>query len=508
MDKNENQVQNAPEKESKSMSSGGEKLAWSSGGITENLAMNVFPSLSFNIFQIGMGISPLIITIATSGSKFIEAISDTFFGNLSDNTRSKWGRRRPWIFIGAFVMALAFTAIWFTPRTPGLFQSIYFIGIVSIFYIVMAIWQMPFGALGLELEEDYTERTKLQTYKSIFSYIVGILVGSAYLICQMDFMKGAGDEVDGARNLGLIVGVLIIIFGIIPAIFCKEKNMVRTQSQKKDPFWPSLVVTFKSKPFLLLMGALFFVYVALFFMLPLLGYISMYHVCSDGMHNIFNWTWRHPFTFSFEEQFVTHKELAGYIGVYTAILQPATQILMVIIVNRIAKFFDKRTLLIIGSVIAIIGYVSSWFLFTPNAPFLAVFPPVIINMGLAMCWPLIGAFTADICDYDEYENGSRREGMFTAVCGFLIKLAIALVSIIAGYVLVLVGINGANPIISISDLNLVREMYVFIPTIAMILTIVLILKYPLTKAKVQEIQEKLRERVAAKAAEATVETNN
>lgn len=502
MNNTENQVPSTSEKESKSMSSGGEKLAWASGGFAENLAMNVFPSLSFNIFQIGMGVSPLVISIATSASKFIEGFSDTFFGNLSDNTRSKWGRRRPWIFVGAFILALTFIAIWFTPRTQGSFQTIYFIAIVSLFYIVMAIWQMPYGALGLELEEDYTERTKLQTYKSVFSYVIGILIGSAYLLCQTDLLKGAGDEVDGARNLGIIVGVLIIIFGIIPAIFCREKNMERTQSQKKDPFWPSLVVTFKSKPFLLLMGALFFVYVALFFMLPLLGYISMYHVCSDGMHNIFNWTWRHPFTFSFEESFVTHKELAGHIGVYTAILQPATQILMVVIVNRIAKYFDKRTLLIIGSSIAIIGYVTSWFLFTPSAPFLAVFPPVIINMGLAMCWPLIGAFTADICDYDEYEHGSRREGMFTAVSGFLIKLAIALVSIIAGYVLILAGIDGANPIISVEKLDLVREMYAIIPTVAMFLTIVLILKYPLSKAKVQEIQEELHRRSAAKTAEA------
>ena len=507
MDNTENQNPSTSEaKVSKSMSSGGEKLAWASGGFAENLAMNVFPSLSFNIFQIGMGVSPVVISIATSASKFIEGFSDTFFGNLSDNTRSKWGRRRPWIFFGAFILALTFIAIWFTPRTPGLMQTVYFITIVSLFYIVMAIWQMPYGALGLELEEDYTERTKLQTYKSIFSYVIGILIGSAYLICQLDFMKGSGNEVDGARKLGIIVGILIIIFGVIPAIFCKEKNMERTQAQKKDPFWPSLVVTFKSKPFLLLMGSLFFVYVALFFMLPLLGYISMYHVCSDGMHSIFNWTWRHPFTFTFEESFVTHKELAGHIGVYTAILQPATQILMVIIVNRIAKFFDKRTLLILGSTVAILGYVSSWFLFTPSAPFLAVFPPVIINMGLAMCWPLIGSFTADICDYDEYEHGSRREGMFTAVSGFLIKLAIALVSIIAGYVLVLVGIDGANPIISVEDLNLVRQMYVWIPTVSMLLTIVLIWRYPLSKEKVQEIQEKLRERAAAKAA--SVESNN
>ena len=121
-----------------------------------------------------------------------------------------------------------------------------------------------------------------------------------------------------------------------------------------------------------------------------------------------------------------------------------------------------------------------------------------------MCWPLIGAFTADICDYDEYENGSRREGMFTAVCGFLIKLAIALVSIIAGYVLVLVGIDGANPIISVPDLNLIRQMYVIIPTVAMLLTIVLIWRYPLTKARVQEIQEILRKRTAELSTEATV----
>ena len=94
--------------------------------------------------------------------------------------------------------------------------------------------------------------------------------------------------------------------------------------------------------------------------------------------------------------------------------------------------------------------------------------------------------------------------MFTAVSGFLIKLAIALVSIIAGYVLVLVGIDGANPIVSVADLDLVRKMYVIIPTISMILTIVLIWRYPLSKAKVHEIQEILRKRAAGISTEATV----
>ena len=488
--------------EKKSSSTPVQRFSWAIGGFAENLSMNVIPSLVYNIFQIGMGISPFVIGVAMSASKFIEGFSDTYFGNRSDNTRTKWGRRRPWIFFGAILLALVFTLIWFTPRhiddttilgidfTGKFLQSAYFVGIMSVFYIVLAIWQMPYSALGLEMEEDYTLRTKLQTYKAVFSYLIGVVIGSLYLITQMKDVWG-GDEVVGARHVGIIVGIVILFAGIIPAIFCRERAVTEIKKQEQVPFWPSLIETFKTKPFILLMMAIFFIFVALFFMLPLLGYISMYHVCSDGIHTVLDWSWKEPFVFSIKEKFVTHKELSGYLGFYTAVLQPTTQIITVLFLNRIAGYFDKRTILISGSVITIIGYISSWFFFTPNMYVLGVLPPVIINIGLAACWPLIGSFTADICDYDELNTGSRREGMFSAVCGFLIKLAIALVTIIASTVLIWVGIDGANPIISAADLMDVRIMYVVIPTIAMIGTIFFIWKYPLSKEKVSEIQAQL-----------------
>ncbi|MCK9561573.1 MAG: MFS transporter [Bacteroidales bacterium] len=487
---------------SKSSSTGFQKFAWSFGGIAENLSMNVLPTLVYNIFQIGMGISPFVIGIAMSASKFIEGFSDTLFGNLSDNTRSKYGRRRPWILVGAILVSLVFVAIWFTPRnindveilgialTGKFLQSAYFVAVISLFYIVLAIWQMPFSALGLEMETDYAERTKLQTYKQIFSYLIGIVIGSLYLITQMKDVWG-GDEVVGARHVGVIIGIIILFAGIVPALFCREHPNAEVQKQEKVPFWPSLIETFKCKPFILLMMSIFFIFVALFFMLPLLGYISMYHVCTDGMHTVLDWSWREPFTFAIVEKFVTHKELAGYLGFYTAVLQPATQIITVIIVNRVAGSFDKRTILISGASVAILGYISSWFLFTPSAHFLGVLPPVIINIGLAACWPLIGAFTADVCDYDELKTGTRREGMYSAVNGFLIKLAIALVTIIASAVLIWVGIEGANPIISVSNLITIRTLYIIFPTLAMLGTIFFIWKYPLTKSRVFEIQEEL-----------------
>lgn len=493
--------------EKKSSASTFQKLSWGMGGLTENLSMNVIPTLAYNIFQIGMGISPFVISLAMSASKVVEAISDPIFGSMSDNTHSRFGRRRPWIFFGAIIISIVFISIWFTPRhvndisllgmhiAGSFLQASYFIGTVSLFFIVFAIWQIPFSALGLELEEDYAERTRLQTIKVIFSYVIGTAIGSLYLITQMKDLWG-GDEITGARGVGVIVGIAMLIFGIWPAIFCRERFAT---THEKVPFWPSFIETFKDKPFKLLMGAIFFVFVALFFMLPLLNYISMYYVCSDGIHNVLQWSWRSPFTFGLQEKFLTHKELAGYLGAYGAVVQTTTQILSVLLVNRVSKRFDKRTILLSGLTVAIIGYASSWFLFNPSLPYLSILPPIIINIGLCACWVLIGSFTADICDYDELRTGSRREGMYSAVTGFLIKLSIALVGVITGWALVSLGISGSDPVLSEHQIFTLRYLYVLIPVVSMIISVAFIWKYPLTKVKVMEIQKELNDRKALQA---------
>jgi len=478
-----------------------EKLTWGLGGFTENLGVNVIPSLAFNIFQIGMGISPVIVSTALSASRVVEAVTDPLIGNFSDNTNSRWGRRRPWIFVGAIIMSLVFISVWFTPREVsdfGLFgmtikgsvlQATYLIATFSLFFMTFAIWQIPYSALGLEFEENYIARTRLQTYKVVFSYIIGTVIGSLYLITTMKDIWG-GDEITGARYMAIIIGIIMIITGIIPAILCRERYKVT--STVKVKFWPSLMETFKDRPFRLLMGAIFFVFFSLFFMLPLLGYINMYHVCYDGMQNILQWSWREPFNFSSQQQFTTHKGLAGLLGASAAVIQTSTQIGTVILLNRISKYFDKITILMGGLIVAILGYVSSWWLFTPDHVYYSIFPPIIINIGLCACWVLIGSFSADICDFDEYKTGKRREGMFSAVTGFLIKGSIALVGILTGAVLVFIGIDGANPILSVEKLSTLRVMYIVIPVATLIFAILFMFRYPLTKAKVFEIQEKLR----------------
>ncbi len=442
-----------------------QKAIWGLGGFAENLSNNTILSLAYLIFGVGMGISPLYIGIALSASRILDAVTDPIMGNITDNTVSRWGRRRPYIFVGAIMMSFIFASIWYTPREASeVVQAVYLISTCSLFYVAFTIWVIPYSGLGLEMVTDYDERTRLMTFRVIPSFIVGILIASLYAITLKTEWWG-GDEVVGARYVGTIIAGLILITGIMPAIFCKERYAQK--KQEKIDLWSAILFTLKDKAFLLLVGSVFFVFVALFYMIPLLTYINLYHVCEGD------------------------KILTGRLGVFTGPIQAVGQILATIAIGFFAKYFDKKNVLITGLFIGIIGYLTSWFLFTPSNPYLAIIPPVIINIGLCACWVLNGSFSADICDYDELKTGRRREGMYSAVFGFLNKAAIALVMLISSWVLVRLGFKGDNIHPTTHQLFTLRWTYIVIPTISMIAAILCMWNYPLTKKKVAEIQAEL-----------------
>jgi Na+/melibiose symporter-like transporter len=447
-----------------------QKIFWGLGGFAENLANNALSSLAFPIFGVGMGISPLWIGIAQSASRVVEIVTDPIIGNMTDQTKTKWGRRRPWIFIGAILMSLLFAAVWFTPRPQdgGIWTIIYMVIITSLFYSAFTLWNIPYSGLGLELETDYDERTKLMIFRVVPSFIVGIAISSLY---KLTLMKDVwhGDEIIGARYICSIVAVLMLITGIIPAIFCKERFGQQPQHEKIN-MWKSMALTFKDKSFLLLIGSAFFVFVGLFFMIPLLTYISLYYSCHGS------------------------KDLMASIGMYTGFIQAGAQILSMFVIGYVGKFFDKKVVLISGLTIGIIGYLSSWFLFTPSNPYLTILPPVIINIGLCACWVLNGSFNCDICDYDELRTGRRREGMYSAVFAFLTKLAIAFVMSISSWILVDLGFSGTDIHPTPDQLFTLRWIYIVIPVVAMACAVLCMWKYPLTRERVKEIQGQLKQK--------------
>ena len=238
-------------------------------------------------------------------------------------------------------------------------------------------------------------------------------------------------------------------------------------------------MTLADRPYLMVVSTAFMVFIALFFVMPLMTYIGIFHIFSNLS--------------SLEEA----KHAAGDIGPITAGFCIGGQIIATFLIGLWAKHVDKKTVLISGLAVATVGYVTSWFLFTPANPYLQIIPLVIIQVGLSACWVLNGSFVADICDFDELKTGKRREGMYSAVFGFIYKCAIGIVALFSGLFLTVAGIKGGamESLDSLSPqlLSILRGAYAFFPAVCLLIGMAVMARYPLTKKRVEEIQVQLEE---------------
>jgi len=184
--------------------------------------------------------------------------------------------------------------------------------------------------------------------------------------------------------------------------------------------------------------------------------------------------------------------LAAEIGGLMTVIQVTGQFLAMPLISWASQRVDKKTILFTGLAISIIGYASSWWLFTPENPWLQIIPVVVAAWGLCACWAVNGSFAADICDEDELNTGHRREGVYSAVFALVYKTAIGIVALGSGVLLAWAGVVGQESMLSDETLTTVRIAYLSIPVVFLSLAVISMWFYPLTRDRVTEIQEKLR----------------
>jgi glycoside/pentoside/hexuronide:cation symporter, GPH family len=132
------------------------KLAYGSGMISYGLMVNSYFQLVNPIFNIALGMNPAVIGMITAVSRLWDAVTDPVMGKISDNTRSRFGRRRPWILIGSLFTAVAFAAIWWFPRDySNAFYISWLVVTTLMFYLGVTIFSVPYIALGMEMSPDY-----------------------------------------------------------------------------------------------------------------------------------------------------------------------------------------------------------------------------------------------------------------------------------------------------------------------------------------------------------------
>ena len=154
----------------------GQKIAFGSG----HLANQLFPA-ALGVFMVvlvmSLNMNPVLAGILGALPRFLDAITDPIMGFISDNTKSKWGRRKPYILLGSVITGLAFMVMWqLDPEASQSYNFWYFLIFSMIYLIGNTMFSTPLIGLGYEMTSDYNERTRLMAFSQTVGQIAWMIV--------------------------------------------------------------------------------------------------------------------------------------------------------------------------------------------------------------------------------------------------------------------------------------------------------------------------------------------
>ncbi|MBN1396672.1 MAG: MFS transporter [Bacteroidetes bacterium] len=459
------------------------KMAYGLGTGIDMWGFWLYPSVAFAVFNIYLGVDPVLVGLALTLIRIYDAIADPITGWISDNFRSKHGRRRPFILIAGILAGLGLPGLflvspsWVDINFLGLSLVFWYMLGSSLIYIpIMAFYTVPYNSLGAELTPDYEERTSIMTYRSSMQKVfeIGNFYALRFTNLSWFLLPGAvgKNTLMGIQVYTSILGLLMAIFAIIIFFRVKERyyEKVVVKIKERISLKSSFYETLKCKPFRTIMGfgGAFTLGTS---MVGSLGYYTtVYYVCSGNTINGDNWNFWMGLAFM----------IGGFIGAP--------------ILNRIAKRTEKKAAVMIAAVIGIIGYGGSWFLYTPLIPWLQTVASGLMGLSASGLWMLHGSIGADVIDYDELNMGIRREGSFTACGSYILKLGNSLGTLVAGYILKMSGFNSSIQVQAPETITWIRSMLASIPVLGLIAVIFFISKLNLTKARCEDIRTELEVR--------------
>jgi len=466
------------------------KLIYGFGAFVNNLLAAAIGGMVI-VLNLGLGMNPALVGLVSALPRLTDAFTDPLMGYISDHTRSKWGRRRPYIFAGAIAAGIIFTLLWQLPE--GKSESFYFwfflVGSI-IFYLAYTVFATPWVALGYELTPDYHERTRLMGVQNFMGQLAYLL--SPWFLWFMALEPLHDSLADGARWLALIIGVAVVGIGILPAIFLRERFKQTTVDGQRDgdetppdavqtasgrllvtlkSFFRGFVLTLKFRPFLKLCAATFLVFNGFMMVASFQYYVIIYYVFSGD-----------------QAQGALY---AGWSGTMSAI----STFCVIVIVTKISTKIGKRRAFFVSTALSIVGYGLKWFCYRPEMPLLLLLPAPLMAFGLGGLFTLMGSMIADVCDLDELETGERREGMFGSIYWWVVKLGMAAALAVGGFLLNATGFDVALAgDQSAQTITLMRLCDMGIPVITSALAIWVIVSYRLTEEKAHEVRQALERR--------------
>lgn len=460
-----------------------EKIAYGCGGVASGIQETADNKLMNPVFVLGAGISPTMMSLCGLIYRLWDALLDAYMGVLSDNTRTRWGRRRPYIFVGAFLMGISMPIVFlFNPEWDIKWITVWMVGAFLFIYFAQTVFNIPYQAMLLESSQDTNERTNMAAWRSYFGQIVMLFMAWSWYIAQMDFFQIEGAKIptlNGALWVVSVFAIVVVLLGLMPAVFMKERFYSKIQKQEQLGVWQNFKLTFKNRPFRALISYVLLFLVGFNLQWGLVFYVRYYYVCGGD------------------------EKLAAWLSGWESTLQIGMGILGIFFFRWFAQRKGKILAMKLVVICVSTAGVSTYFLYNPAIPYLSIVPGLLFSPVVSGMWVLIPSMTGDIVDDDELQNSERREGAFASVFSWVVKLALSLATAISGPLIEVAGYTAEMRHDLPEDViwNM-RMMLVFIPAGVIFCAFFCLTRYTLTTEVIWENRRKLEARRGDLAAEA------
>ncbi len=457
----------------------GQKVAFGMG----MLANQMFPAV-LGIFMVvlvqDLGFPGWMWGVLFFLPRVFDSITDPIMGYISDNTRSVWGRRRQYVFLGAIIMGISFIMMWQLYRdNPLNYNFIYFLLWSFVFYLGLTIFSVPYVAMGYEMSDDFHERTNIMAVSQWIGQWAWVIAPWFWVIMyDQDWFPNADSA---ARTLSIYVGIGCAAVAMIPAIFIKTPSTAEDDSLEdlslrgvKRSF-KNIIDGFKqafsSVPFRKLCLATFFIFNAFNTVASFTFFIVVYYLFSGDADAAGVWP-----------------TLFGSLGALV------TTIFVIPTVAWLSGKLGKKRAFLVSQMISVFGYILLWFLFVPGKPYLFIFALPFFSFGIGSLFTLMMSMTADVCDLDELKHGRRREGIFGAIYWWMVKFGFAIAGLMSGLILSLIGFEAAAATQDESTITGLRLFFSGVPIAGTLLALFVMRDYDLTEDRANEIRAALDSR--------------
>ena len=447
------------------------------------LANQMFPA-ALGVFMVvllaGFGFDPWMVGFLTFAPRLFDFIIDPIMGFITDNTRSRWGRRRHYVFIGALIMGISFLLMWQIFKENGVnFNFFYFLSFKLCLYLGLTIFSVPFVAMGYEMSDDFHERTQIMAIAQWIGQWAWVIVPWFWII-MYDKELFSNPEV-ATRTLAIWVGIPCMIFAMVPAFFITSKSTVDETSYKSisikniGGIFKNLIHEFKEAfkiaDFRKLCFATFYTFNAFNTVAQFTFFIIVYYLFNGNQQAAGIW----PAIFGSGGALVT-------------------TFLVIPLVVQMAKKIGKKKAFLVSQSISIFGYILLYFLFIPGKPYLFLFAIPFFSFGIGGLFTTMMSMTADVCDVDELNYGQRREGIFGAIYWWVVKLGFAVAGLLSYLILDVINFDGNLATQTPETLFWLRFCFSAIPIAGTLVAIFYMWNYGLTEERLKEIQVELAKR--------------